>query len=140
MVLSAPYAIRSLAMAAAAAGVGLWAALLLAPAPADLPPALNISPVPEHDTRAVARLFGSEGVLDTQITVFGIIAAGSQGSAILSVDGAPPQAYRIGSEVAAGFALVEISDGGVELEHNGTRLRAGAPRLGAIPDGFVMSP
>ena len=135
---TAPRAVRVLAIAAAAAGLGLWTAILLAPQPKDLPPALNTSSAPVSDTRSVAMLFGTDGVLDTQIAVLGLIAAGSQGSAaVLSVDGAPARAYRIGTEVAPGLSLVEVSTTGVELDRNGTRLRAKAPALSVAPMGFV---
>ncbi|CAM4221165.1 General secretion pathway protein GspC [Bordetella tumbae] len=137
---SAPRTVRVLAIAAAAAGVGLWSAILLAPAPSDLPPALNTSSAPVSDTRAVAMLFGTDGVLDTQITVLGLIAAGSHGSAVLSVDGAPARAYRIGTEIAPGLSLIEVSTNGVELDRNGTRLRVAAPKLSAVPAGIVAVP
>jgi len=134
---SAPRAVRVLAIAAAAAGLGLWSAILLAPTPTDLPPALNTSSTPVSDTRSVAMLFGTDGVLDTQVAVLGLIAAGEQGSAVLSVDGATPRAYRVGAEVAPGLVLVEVSTTGVELDRNGTRLRAKAPALSVAPVGFV---
>ncbi|OZI49461.1 type II secretion system protein N [Bordetella genomosp. 4] len=137
---SAPRTVRVLAIAAAAAGVGLWSAILLAPAPNDLPPALNTSSAPVSDTRSVAMLFGTDGVLDTQITVLGLIAAGTQGSAVLSVDGAPARAYRIGTELAPGLSLVEVSTNGVELDRNGARLRVAAPKLSAVPAGIVAVP
>jgi len=85
-------------------------------------------------------LFGTDGVLDTQITVLGLIAAGTQGSAVLSVDGAPARAYRIGTELAPGLSLVEVSTNGVELDRNGARLRVAAPKLAAVPAGIVAVP
>jgi len=138
---SAHRAVRVLAIAAAAAGLGLWSAILLAPTPSALPPALDTNTgAPVSDTRTIAMLFGTDGVLDTQIAVLGLIAAGPQGSAILSVDGAPARAYRIGTEVAPGLALIGVSTTGVELDRNGTRLRAKAPALAAVPNGFVSTP
>lgn len=133
----APRAVRVLAVAAAAAGMGLWCAILLAPSPADLPPALNINSAPVSDTRAVALLFGTDGVLDTQVAVLGLISSGSQGSAVLSVDGAPPRAYRVGDEIAPGLALTEVTTAGVAVDRNGSLMRIKAPVLSAAPMGFV---
>jgi len=134
---SAPRAIRVLAIAATAAGVGLWCAILLAPSPADLPPALNTDSAPVSDTRAVALLFGTDGVLDTQVAVLGLISSGSQGSAVLSVDGASPRAYRVGDEIAPGLALTEVTTAGVSLDRNGSLMHVKAPALSAAPIGFV---
>ncbi|CAM3712410.1 hypothetical protein [Bordetella tumulicola] len=135
-----PRAVRVLAILATATGVGLWSAILLAPAPSNLPPALNTSNDAGSDTRAVARLFGTDGVLDTQISVLGLISAGPQGSAVLSIDGAPAQAYRVGTEIAPGLALVEVSPTGIEVDRNGTRLRSAAPTRAVAPNGFVPAP
>lgn len=135
-----PSAVRVAAIAVAAAGLGLWSAILLAPTPAELPPALSTDSAPVADTRSVAMLFGTDGVLDTQVAVLGLIAAGPQGAAILSVDGAPARAYRLGSEVAPGLALVAVSTSGVELDRNGARLHVKAPALAVAPSGFVPAP
>lgn len=137
---SAPRAVSVLAMAAAAAGLGLWGAILLAPSPAELPPALNTNSTPASDTRSVALLFGSDGVLEMQISVLGLIAAGPQGSAVLSIDGAPARAFRVGAEVAPGLVLAEVSGSGVVLDRNGSHLRASAPTQAAPPAGFVPAP
>jgi len=133
----APRALRVLAIAATAAGVGLWCAILLAPRPSDLPPALATASAPASDTRAVAMLFGADGAIDTQVTVLGLIAAGAQGSAVLSVDGGPARAYRVGAEIAPGLALSAVSPTGVELERNGALVSAAAPARAAPPAGIV---
>jgi len=137
---SAPRAARVLAIAAAAAGVGLWSAILLAPSPGELPPALAAAAAPASDTRDIALLFGTDGAIDTQIAVLGLIAAGAHGSAVLSVDGGPPRAYRVGAEIAPGLALAGVSATGVELDRGGARLRAAAPARGAPPAGIVPVP
>ena len=134
---SAPRAVSVLAMVVAAAGLGLWGAILLAPSPTELPPALNTSSAPASDTRSVALLFGADGVLDMQVAVLGLIAAGHDGSAVLSIDGAPARAYRVGDEIAPGLTLVDVSTTGVELDRNGTRLHSTAPARAEAPMGFV---
>ena len=134
---SAPRAVRVLAIAALAAGVGLWSAILLAPSPADLPPALAAASAPASDTREIALLFGTDGVVDTQVAVLGLIAAGAQGSAVLSVDGGPARAYRVGEEIAQGLALAGVSPTGVELDRGGARVGAAAPAHPAPPAGIV---
>jgi len=134
---SAPRALRVLAIAATAAGAGLWSAILLAPAPGDLPPALAMAAAPTSDTRAVAMLFGTDGAIDTQISVLGLIAAGAHGAAVLSVDGGPARAYRVGEEIAQGLALAGVSPTGVELDRGGARVGAAAPAHPAPPAGIV---
>ncbi|HYG43175.1 MAG TPA: type II secretion system protein N [Bordetella sp.] len=113
---------------------------MLAPDPASLPPALSMSGPQASDTRAVALLFGTDGVIDTQIAVLGLIAAGTQGSAVLSVDGGPARAYRVGAQIAPGLALAGVSPAGVELDRNGALVRAAAPVLAPAPLGFVPAP
>lgn len=135
----APRVLRALAIAAAAAGAGLWGAILLAPGPAPLPPALAMAAPPSSDTRAVALLFGTDQAIDTQVSVLGLISAGTHGSAVLSVDGGPARAYGIGAEVAPGLALAGVSAAGVELDRNGLRVRASAPAQ-AAPSGIVPAP
>jgi len=136
----APRALRVLAIAATAAGAGLWGAILLAPQPADLPPALPAAPAPVSDTQALAALFGADRAIDTHVAVLGLIAAGAQGSAVLSVDGGPARAYRVGAQIAPGLMLADVSPAGIELDRNGARVSAAAPARTAAPPGIVPAP
>ena len=90
-------------MLAAAGGIGLWGATLFAPRPAAMPPALAPAAPRAPDNGPVALWFGKDEALRTQISVLGVIA-GNDGAAVLSVDGGPPSAWRLGDEIAPGIA------------------------------------
>ena len=60
----------------------------------------------------MALWFGKDEALRTQISVLGVIA-GNDGAAVLSVDGGPPSAWRLGDEIAPGIALRGIEAGAV---------------------------
>ncbi|WZB65635.1 hypothetical protein WJ971_24015 [Achromobacter xylosoxidans] len=84
---AAPAAFRVLAILALAAGLGVWGAILLAPAPAALPAAVSAPAPRAADNTPVALWFGRDEALRTQISVLGVIAAGPDGAAVFSVDG-----------------------------------------------------
>src|SRR5690606_10153601 len=101
------------------AGIGIWGALLFAPVPGPLPPALDTMPVKEQDTAAVARWFGG-GSLRVRVTVAGVIAGGpDRGAALLGVNGATPQAYRIGQSLAPGVTLAGVAANGAFIDQDG---------------------
>ena len=89
-------------MLAAAGGIGLWGATFRAASrrhAARAGPAAPRAP----DNGPVALWFGKDEALRTQISVLGVIA-GNDGAAVLSVDGGPPSAWRLGDEIAPGIA------------------------------------
>ena len=71
---SAPAALRVLAVLALAAGVGVWAAVLLAPRPGPLPPAVSAAAPRAADNTPVALWFGKDEVMRTQISVLGPVS------------------------------------------------------------------
>ena len=76
-----------------------------------MPPAGPAAPR-APDNGPVALWFGKDEALRTQISVLGVIA-GNDGAAVLSVDGGPPSAWRLGDEIAPGIALRGIEAGAV---------------------------
>jgi len=134
-----PAWVRRLSMLALAAGAGVWGALLFAPAPRALPPMLQATLDAGPDTAPVARWFGG-AALRVRVAVAGVIATGdgSGGAALLSVDGGPAQAYRVGQALAPGVTLVGVSAGGVSIDQDGVVEQvappAGPPDVG---QGFV---
>lgn len=129
---SAPSLLRVLAMLAAAGGIGLWGATLFAPRPAAMPPALAPAAPRTPDNGPVALWFGKDEALRTQISVLGVIA-GNDGAAVLSVDGGPPSAWRLGDEIAPGIALRGIEAGAVIVEQGGRSSRLPAPLMPPAP-------
>ena len=135
---SAPATLRVIAMLALAAGFGVWASILLAPRPGALPPAVSAAPPRAADNTPVALWFGKDEVMRTQISVLGLIAAGPDGAAVLSVDGGPPLAWRAGAEVAPGIVLRDIAVDAVTVEQGGRLNRLATPAALAAPAGITQ--
>lgn len=129
-------AVQWLSIAALAAGVGAWGAILLAPAPRPAPPALAVAPAAPGDDAPVAGWFGAAPAARVKIASSGLIAAGPDSSAILSVDGARPRAYRVGATLASDLVLAEVRPDGVVLRQGGQNVVVEMPRL-APPAGIA---
>ena len=78
------------------------------------------------------RCGSADEALRTQISVLGVIA-GNDGAAVLSVDGGPPSAWRLGDEIAPGIALRGIEAGAVIVEQGGRSSRLPAPLMPPAP-------
>ena len=131
-----PALAQAIAMVAVAAGVGLWGALLLAPSPAAAPPALAAGPAPGQDISPVANWFGS-GTARLRVAVVGLIASGQKGSALLSINGEPAQAYSVGQTLAQGVTLSAVLPHGVSLDQDGIIEEVSLPSPPLPPKGFV---
>jgi general secretion pathway protein C len=113
-----PGLLQGLAALALAAGVGVWASVVLAPAPGPQPPVLASSLAPRLDTSAITGWFGG-GNARVRVTLAGLIASDAQGAALLSVDGGKPQAFRAGQAVAPGVTLLRVTPTQVEVDMEG---------------------
>ncbi|NYT57760.1 hypothetical protein H0A65_02340 [Alcaligenaceae bacterium] len=114
-----PGLLRNLAIMALTAGIGVWSALLLAPAPGHLPPTLDASTASGQDTSVAAGWFGGNA-LRVPITVTGVIwSDGGRAAALLSVNGSPAQAYRVGQTLAPGVSLAGVTTNGVSIDQDG---------------------
>ncbi|RIJ05244.1 general secretion pathway protein GspC [Achromobacter sp. K91] len=131
-----PAAFRILAVLALAAGLGVWASILLAPKAGALPPAVSAQAPRAADNTPVALWFGKDEAMRTQISVLGVIAAGADGAAVLSIDGGPPLAWRAGGEVAPGIVLREVAVDAVTVEQAGRASRLPAPAALPAPAGI----
>lgn len=136
-----PALVRAAAMAACAVGVGVWGALLLAPTPSQLPPALDVSAAAPRDTAAVAQWFGG-AALRVRVVASGIIAGEDGfGAALLSIDGGPPRAYRVGQTLAPGVTLHAVAPTSVAIAQEGTIENVAVPvSPHARVRGFVPVP
>ncbi|ALM81953.1 hypothetical protein [Bordetella sp. N] len=136
---SPPQLARVLAILALAGGLGVWGAILFAPAPGALPPALRPAAVRATDTSPAALLFGKDGTLKTQVTIAGLIASGDDGAVILSVDGGPPQAWRAGQDITPGLRLVRVERNEIVLDQGGTTTTISAPPLPPAAAGIITA-
>lgn len=131
----APGLLKAVAIAAIAAGVGVWGVLLLAPASPESPPLLHAHDEVIHDTSKAAQWFGG-AQLRVRVTATGVIAgADGRGTALLSVDGEPVQAYRTGQTLAPGVVLSAVSSSTVSINQEGVIEEVAVP---ASPFGKVQ--
>ena len=130
-----PRAVQMAAMLAVAAGVGIWGALLLAPAPQEAPPVLSTEAAPGQDLAPVSNWFGG-GTARLRVEVAGLIS-GQNGAALLSINGGPAQAYRVGQTLAQGVTLAAVGPQGVSIEQDGIAEEVTIPALPFPPKGFV---
>jgi general secretion pathway protein C len=132
-----PGVTRTLAILGLAAGLGVWGAILFAPRPGELPPAVRPAVNRFNDTSPAALLFGKNGALKTQVAVTGLISSGAMGAAVLSIDGGPPLAWRAGQEISPGLHLLRVDANAVILDQNGTQATIAIPALPDAPGGIV---
>ena len=127
---------RGLAIVALALGVGVWGALLFAPAPRALPPMLD-TVTSEQNTASVARWFGG-GALRVRVAVMGLITSDKGGAALLSVNGGAAQAYRVGQALAPGVTLAGVTASSVSIDQDGVTEQVAMPANPAsVVQGFV---
>ena len=128
-------------MLALALGVGVWGALLLAPAPREAPPVLGSMMPQLYDTKPVAQWFGGSP-LRVRVTAAGVISADDgRGAALLSVDGAPARAYRVGQTLAPGVVLDSVSASAMTIAQDGLAEHIAVPAAPGVGlRGFVTVP
>lgn len=139
----APRLLTALAVAALACGAGVWGAILLAPSPGALPPAVAAAPPRGADMAPVAAWFGAAPVVQARIrvSVSGVMSAGPQGVAILAVDGGAARAWSVGQEIAPGVRLARIEGNTVTLDQQGESLQVSMPAAPPLSSpGFVRAP
>lgn len=133
----APAALRAAAMMAVAIGVGVWSAILLAPRPTESPPLLEVGAAVPTDLSPVVQWFGG-APLRVRVAVHGVIATDAgQGAALLSVEGAPPRAYRVGQSLAPGVVLEAVAPGAVSIAQDDVVEHVVMPRLPNSVQGFI---
>lgn len=123
----APALLRVAAIMAVAAGIGVWGAILPAPVPRESPPMLEVVDESGRDLSPVAQWFGGKP-LRVRVVVQGVIAGqDGHGAALLSIDGAPPRAYRAGQALAPGVTLEEVTAAAVSIAQDGVLEQVAIP-------------
>ncbi|TEA80298.1 hypothetical protein ERE07_03575 [Allopusillimonas ginsengisoli] len=128
-------------MVAFMAGVGIWGAILFAPVPQALPPALDTAHDPGRDTSAVARWFGG-AALRVRVAVAGLITGeDARGTALLSINDGPVRAYGIGQTLAPGVSLAGITANAVSIDQDGILEQVAMPHPPSSDiQGFLPAP
>ncbi len=121
--------VKWLGMLACAAGIGVWSAILLAPAPRPAPPAMATSSAAGTDISPVAGWFGGGPASRVKIVPSGLIAAGRSGTAILAVDGGRAQAFAVGQPLAHDMVLEAVLPHGVVVSQGGQEVELAIPEL-----------
>ncbi|MCW2065693.1 UNVERIFIED_ORG: general secretion pathway protein C [Stenotrophomonas maltophilia] len=121
---------------------GYWSmALFMAPVRIGAAPVRVAVPAgPAFDDAASAPLVRllSPGAVQTDVTVLGVMAGQQAPLALLSVDGAPAQAYAPGQRLGPSTVLAAISANVVELQQAGKPRSLPVPELPPLPtDGIV---
>ncbi|OUL12626.1 general secretion pathway protein [bacterium AM6] len=121
---------------------GYWGmALFMAPArvaAASVPVAVPAAPAFDDAASAPLVRLLSPGAVQTDVTVLGVMAGQQAPLALLSVDGAPAQAYAPGQRLGPSTVLAAISANAVELQQAGRPRSLPVPELPPMPtDGIV---
>ena len=131
-------AVAAAALWAAAAGAAVFWWLHLPQTDSGAQTPVSVMPVPQatQGTMSVQRALGHTSAeakapdVQRRFQLLGVIAADSgQGSALLAVDGQPPQAFVQGQTVADGWRLQAVGQEGVRLsaEQGGATLELALP-------------
>ena len=102
------------------------------PSPVALPALPSAPPMPLIE--AAAGLFGGAATGARSFLLQGVIAAGAEGVAILSADGKPAHAVRVGTEAEPGVMVQEVAATYVLLNDGGAIKRVDLP---ANPKGAL---
>src|SRR5690554_6905150 len=132
----APLIAQAVAMLALAAGIGWWGALLLAPQPTAAPPALGLGPASGQNISPVINWFGGDSAR-LRVAVLGLISSGQHGTALLSINGGPAQAYSVGQSLATGVTLAAVLPHGVSIDQDGITEDIEVTGRTLPPNGFV---
>jgi len=132
----APRTVGALLVIACGALAAWWGIQLGAPRPV-IAPAVQPT-IAQPDPAAAAALFGTvgqgqRGTPDARLSsvrVVGVIAHQSQGTALLSVDGAAPRAFAVGDTVGTGLRLIAVTADGAVFDRFGERIEVAAPARG----------
>lgn len=123
-----PGALTAGLWAGAAAGVFYWGVQLTAP-----PQTLALQAVAAAESRGpstthVANALGQTAPVQatpvsTQFKLLGVMASASgHGSALIAMDGLPPQAYRVGQKVHEDWTLLSLTSRQAKLKSSGMEL------------------
>ncbi|NSX17384.1 MULTISPECIES: type II secretion system protein N [Cupriavidus] len=102
-----------------------------------VPKSARVAQTEAVETGAVATLFGGSAQAGpSNVQLLGVVAelGGGASAAIVSIDGGPAKAVRMGADLAPQIRLVEVRQRGVVIERNGVRqeivlpLQTGATR------------
>lgn len=129
---AAPQWVQGAALLAALAGLATWGTVLRAPVgQAVVPTQEQALPAPP----AAAGQWFANVPAQVEISLSGLLAGSAGAVAIVSLNGAAPQAVRVGEQLAQGVRLVAIEADALVIERAGERSRISIARL---PEGPAL--
>ncbi|KQB28288.1 general secretion pathway protein C [Pseudomonas paraeruginosa] len=126
-----PRLVQLVAVLALLAGLLFWGYLLLAPIPGVVQAEVGAAP-PVSSEEPAQRWFAAPSS-EIEVSLAGLIGGGPAAIAILSVNGAPLQAYREGEALGRAAKVRRIEADAVLIEQNGEVRRVVMPRLPEPP-------
>lgn len=119
-----PILFTLLAVIALSASIAYWVMELYKPAQRPLA-AMPQDTMAEPASDLAATLFGGQvmAAVASNYQLTGVIASGANGVAILTADGQPPKAIKVGKEFASGVVLKEVQPRYVMLSEGGVLKR-----------------
>ncbi|HBO5252452.1 TPA: general secretion pathway protein GspC [Pseudomonas aeruginosa] len=126
-----PRLVQFAAVLAILAGLLFWGYLLLAPIPGVVQ--AEVADVPPPSGEDAAQRWFATPSSEVEVRLAGLISGGPAAIAILSVNGAPAQAYREGEVLARAAKVRRIEADAVLIEQNGEVRRVPMQRLAEPP-------
>ncbi|MDQ0142723.1 type II secretion system protein N [Cupriavidus necator] len=142
---SAPWLPRLASVAlfiALCALVTYWVLTFSAMRTIPVPKSARVAQTEAVETGAVATLFGGSAQGGpSNVQLLGVVAeiGGGAGAAIVSIDGGPPKAVRVGAELAPQIRLSEVRQRAVMIERNGVRQEIVLPLQAATTRGAARA-
>jgi general secretion pathway protein C len=136
-----PILVSLLAVIVLSASIAYWVLQLVKPAQRPLA-AQTVAAAPDPMPEAAGTLFGGQAVaaVATSYQLTGVVSAGRDSAAILVADGQPPQAIKLGREVAAGVTVKEVHANYVMLSEGGVLKRIELATDAKAGAGLTMAP
>ncbi|SOY52591.1 type II secretion system protein N [Cupriavidus taiwanensis] len=103
-----------------------------------VPKSARVAQTEAVETGAVATLFGGSAQAGpSNVQLLGVVAelGGGTSAAIVSIDGGPAKAVRMGADLAPQLRLVEVRQRAVVIERNGVRQEIALPLQAAATRG-----
>ncbi|SPA38921.1 putative General Secretory Pathway protein C, type II secretion system [Cupriavidus taiwanensis] len=103
-----------------------------------VPKSARVAQTEAVETGAIATLFGGSAQAGpSNVQLLGVVAelGGGASAAIVSIDGGPAKAVRMGADLAPQIRLVEVRQRGVVIERNGVRQEIALPLQAAATRG-----
>jgi general secretion pathway protein C len=118
-----------------------WVLVFSAMKTIPVPQSARVARTEALETGAAATLFGGTAQAGRDIQLLGVVADvdSGAGAAIVSVDGGPPKAVRVGAALSQKVKLIEIRERAVVIERAGVRQELALPLRQGVSAGAPVN-